>query len=80
MCLGSGAMTVSGKHLLSEKGWVELAVSIGSGPVIALKGFRTLTKRLFGTSEVQLQFSPNGIRTGLETSKHWSVKLMSNCK
>lgn len=65
---GSGAMTVSGKHLLSEKGWVELAVSIGSGPVIALKGFRTLTKRLFGTAEIQLQFTPNGVRTGVETT------------
>lgn len=69
MISGSGAVTVSAKRLLSEKGWVQVDFSAGNGPIFAMKGFRTLTKRIFGTAEFQLQFGPNAIRTGVESSK-----------
>lgn len=61
---GSGSVSVSAKRLLSSKGWVELEVGAGNGPMISLKGFRTLTKRLFCDGATMLQFTPHGLKAG----------------
>ncbi|XP_014250725.1 dnaJ homolog subfamily C member 11 [Cimex lectularius] len=65
---GSGNLTITNKRQLSEKGWVELCVGAGSGPVLGLKGFRTLGKRAFCQADTFLQFGNNGVRTGLDTT------------
>ncbi|KAL1116760.1 hypothetical protein AAG570_005232, partial [Ranatra chinensis] len=65
---GTGGVTVSNKRTLSEKGWVEVLAGAGNGPLLGLKGFRTLTKRIFTTAETHLQFAPNGIRTSIDTT------------
>lgn len=62
---GSGTINVSARRLVSSKGWVELDVGAGSGPTISLKGFRTLTRRLFCNGATILQFTPRGARPGL---------------
>lgn len=43
---------------------------LGSGPAISLKGFRTLTKRFFWNGGTILQFTPEGIRPGIMSSRH----------
>ncbi|XP_047351105.1 dnaJ homolog subfamily C member 11 [Vespa velutina] len=62
---GHGTINVSAKKLVSSKGWLELDVGAGNGPTISLKGFRTLTKRLFCDCETILQFTAHGVRPGL---------------
>ncbi|XP_074654663.1 dnaJ homolog subfamily C member 11-like [Tubulanus polymorphus] len=64
---GSGTITASSRRILSDKGWAELEVSAGNGPMIHLKGFRTFTKHLFGTMSGFLQFSRGGIQPGVST-------------
>lgn len=65
---GTGSINVSLRRLLSEKGWVEFDVGAGNGPVFSLKGFRTLTKRMFVNMSMVFQFTSHGIRPSLVTS------------
>ncbi|XP_067005009.1 dnaJ homolog subfamily C member 11 isoform X2 [Anabrus simplex] len=65
---GSGSLNVSARRLLSEKGWIECEIGAGSGPVMSVKGFRTLTKRIFVNMSTIFQFTPHGIRPGLITT------------
>ncbi|RZF36169.1 hypothetical protein LSTR_LSTR014398 [Laodelphax striatellus] len=65
---GSGSFTVGAKRLLSDTSWVELDLSCGNGPAITFKGFRSLTKSIFGTFVPHLQFTNSGISAGAETS------------
>nr|CAD7198334.1 unnamed protein product [Timema douglasi] len=67
--VGSGSVNVSARRLVSEKGWVEAEFGAGSGPMLSLKGFRTLTKRTFANATGLFQFTPVGIRPGLVTSE-----------
>ncbi|XP_012264021.2 dnaJ homolog subfamily C member 11 [Athalia rosae] len=62
---GSGSINVSARRVMSAKGWLELDIGAGNGPTVSLKGFRTLTKRLFCNGATILQFEPNGMRRGL---------------
>ncbi|XP_076631441.1 dnaJ homolog subfamily C member 11 [Colletes latitarsis] len=62
---GSGSINVSARRLLSSKGWVEFDVGAGNGPMVSIKGFRTLTRRLFCDGATILQFTSRGIRPGL---------------
>ncbi|XP_046423389.1 dnaJ homolog subfamily C member 11 isoform X1 [Neodiprion pinetum] len=62
---GTGSVNVSARRLISSKGWLELDVGAGNGPMLSLKGFRTLTKRLFCNGATILQFTAHGIRPGL---------------
>nr|CAD7431486.1 unnamed protein product [Timema monikensis] len=66
--VGSGSINVSARRLISEKGWVEAEFGAGSGPMLSLKGFRTLTKRTFANATGLFQFTPVGIRPGLVTT------------
>lgn len=66
---GTGCVDVSVRHLLSDKGWMELAFGAGNGPTFTLKGFRTLTKRTFSNVATILHFTPHGIRSDLVTSE-----------
>uniref|UniRef100_A0A6M2DIU2 Putative molecular chaperone dnaj superfamily n=1 Tax=Xenopsylla cheopis TaxID=163159 RepID=A0A6M2DIU2_XENCH len=59
---GSGRVNISGRRLLSERGWIELDIGAGSGPSMGFKGFRTLSKRVFCNFVSVLQFTPRGIR------------------
>lgn len=61
---GSGSINVSAKRLISSKGWVEIDIGAGNGPTFSLKGFRTLTKRLFCDGATIVQFTSHGIKTG----------------
>ncbi|XP_011333880.1 dnaJ homolog subfamily C member 11 isoform X2 [Ooceraea biroi] len=61
---GSGSVSVSMKRLISSKGWFEVEVGAGNGPTFSLKGFRTLTKRLFCDGATILQFTPRGVKAG----------------
>ncbi|XP_032684915.1 dnaJ homolog subfamily C member 11 isoform X2 [Odontomachus brunneus] len=61
---GSGSINISAKRLISSKGWVEAEIGAGNGPTFSLKGFRTLTKRLFCDAATIVQFTSHGIKTG----------------
>ncbi|XP_014474291.1 PREDICTED: dnaJ homolog subfamily C member 11 isoform X2 [Dinoponera quadriceps] len=61
---GSGSINISAKRLISSKGWVEVEVGAGNGPTFSLKGFRTLTKRLFCDGAAILQFTSHGVKAG----------------
>ncbi|XP_012226149.1 dnaJ homolog subfamily C member 11 isoform X1 [Linepithema humile] len=61
---GSGSINVSAKRLISSKGWVEVEVGAGNGPTFSLKGFRTLTKRLFCDGAIILQFTSHAVKAG----------------
>lgn len=62
-------MNVATRRVTSEKGWGELEVGVGNGPVVSLKAFRTLTKSIFFSGAGVLQFSPRGIKPCLVSSK-----------
>ena len=66
---GTGCVDVSVRHLLSDKGWMELGFGAGNGPMFTVKGFRTLTKRTFSNVATILHFTPHGIRPDLVTSE-----------
>lgn len=68
---GSGTVTVANKRQYSEKGWWEICGGAGSGPILGLKGFRTLGRRTFANVESFLQFANNGIKSGLDASKFY---------
>lgn len=61
---GSGQFAISSRRLLSESAWVEGEFAVGNGPTFSLKGFRTLTKRVFFNTAVTLQATPVGVRPG----------------
>jgi DnaJ family protein C protein 11 len=65
---GTGCVDVSVRHLLSDKGWMELGFGAGNGPTFTFKGFRTLTKRMFSNVATILHFTPHGIRPDLVTT------------
>lgn len=62
---GSGTVASSLRHVISAKTWTEVELAVGQGPVITLKGFRNITKRLHSNAQILLHFSPLGIRPGL---------------
>ncbi|XP_054016548.1 dnaJ homolog subfamily C member 11 isoform X1 [Hylaeus anthracinus] len=62
---GSGSINVSARRLVSSKGWMELDVGAGNGPTVSVKGFRTLTRRLFCDGAMILQFTSREIRPGI---------------
>lgn len=62
---GTGSVNIAARRLISSKGWVELDVGAGNGPIVSLKGFRTLTNRLFCDGTTVLQFTPGEVKTGL---------------
>lgn len=66
---GTGSINVSAKRLISSKGWVEAEVGAGNGPTFSLKGFRTLTKRLFCNGATIFQFSSHGVKVGYVGSR-----------
>lgn len=43
---------------------------IGNGPALSLKAFRTLNKRFFWNGGTILQFTPQGIRPGIMSSRY----------
>ncbi|KZC09223.1 DnaJ like protein subfamily C member 11, partial [Dufourea novaeangliae] len=61
---GSGSINVSARRLVSSKGWVEMDVGAGTGPSMSLKGFYTLTRRLFCDGATILQFTSRGPKLG----------------
>ncbi|XP_052746724.1 dnaJ homolog subfamily C member 11 [Bicyclus anynana] len=58
---GTGSVTMSNRHLSSERGWTELECGIGNGPVIGFKIFRTLSRLMFVNCGTGLQFTSRGI-------------------
>ncbi|KAK6620360.1 hypothetical protein RUM44_006761 [Polyplax serrata] len=70
---GSGAVNVALRKIVSDKSWVECGIGAGDGATFSIKGFRTLTKRLFGTAIMLFQYSPSGIRPGLVTSLSYQL-------
>lgn len=52
----------------------------GNGPALSLKAFRTLTKRFFWNGGAILQFTPQGIRPGLMSSKYLFFLLFAKTK
>ncbi|KAL0268402.1 UNVERIFIED_CONTAM: hypothetical protein PYX00_010358 [Menopon gallinae] len=65
---GSGSVNVGYRRITSEKAWVEWNGSVGKGPVLSMKTFRRLSKRLFGTFMTVLQFNPTETALGLNGS------------
>ncbi|XP_017764560.1 PREDICTED: dnaJ homolog subfamily C member 11 isoform X2 [Eufriesea mexicana] len=63
--IGSGSINVAAKRLLTSKGWVELEVGAGNGPMISLKGFRLLYHKLMFNGATILEFTPADIKTSL---------------
>lgn len=61
---GIGSVNFSGRRAFSSKSWMEVDVGIGNGPVVSLKGYRSLTQRLFFTGATMLQFKTNEARPG----------------
>jgi len=62
--VGSGAFIVTGRRLIN-KGWLALEAGAGNGPLIGLKGSRTLTQRIFCNGGLTFSFRPNMVLPGL---------------
>lgn len=65
---GIGTVNFSGRRLFSSKSWMELDFGIGNGPVLSLKGYRSLTQRLFFTGATMLEFKTHELRPGFISS------------
>ncbi|XP_037977939.2 dnaJ homolog subfamily C member 11 [Plutella xylostella] len=59
--IGTGAVNLSNRHLSSEKGWTEVELGIGNGPLLGFKLFRTLSRLMFLNCGTVLQFTPRGV-------------------
>ena len=66
---GSGTVNVAAKRLISPKGWVEADIGVGNGPTLSLKGFRTLTRRIFCTGDILIGFTSDLAKFGLAGCK-----------
>ncbi len=69
---GQGTIATSLRHVISAKTWTEVELAAGQGPVITLKGFRTVSKKLHANCHALFHFSPIGIRPGLNFGKMFS--------
>lgn len=58
---GSGRFTLSGRRVLSSRGWIEMDVGAGNGLNVGGKGTRHFGKRYFATGQLNLNFRQNGI-------------------
>lgn len=76
--IGSGSINVAAKRLLTSKGWVELEVGAGNGPMISLKGFRLLYHKLMFNGSTILEFTPADIKTSLTGSMFIYLMLPTN--
>lgn len=61
---GSGGFLISARRLIN-KGWLELDLGAGNGPVLGLKGSRTLSQKVYANGGGTLNFRPNGVIPGL---------------
>lgn len=66
--VGNGAFIISGRRLIN-KGWLALDVGAGNGPVLGVKGSRTLSQRVFCNGGATLNFRRNGVIPGLVGSE-----------
>lgn len=66
--VGSGGFIISGRRLIN-KGWLALDIGAGNGPVLGVKGSRTLTQRVFCNGGATMNFRRNGIVPGLVGSE-----------
>lgn len=62
-------MSVSNRHISSERGWTELECGIGNGPVFGFKIFRTISRLMFVNCWTGLQFTPRGIVPSFASSE-----------
>lgn len=84
---GNGHLTLSLRRIISDKTWMELQFTIGQGPLITLKGFRTVSKRSFCTANTFVHFGQGGMKPGIEIGKlstsiaiEFTYKLFSSRK
>jgi DnaJ homolog subfamily C member 11 len=61
---GTGNISTALRHVISAKTWTEIEFAAGNGPLLTLKGFRTLSKTLHANAHVLFHYSPIGIRPG----------------
>lgn len=54
-----------------NKGWFELDVGAGNGPIIGVKASRNLTNKVFCNGDITMNFRKNGIIPGLVGSKYF---------
>lgn len=66
---GSGSLNVALKRVLSARSWLEMDIGIGEGPSYSLKGYRTLTNKVFCTGSAILQFTAEGAKNAYVGSK-----------
>ncbi|OTF72773.1 DnaJ-like protein [Euroglyphus maynei] len=75
--VGSGNLALGFRHIFNPKTWGEIEFGAGQGPMLNLKGFRTITPNLHATCNTNLLISSYGIRPGLsltltrQFSKHF---------
>ncbi|KAK0166629.1 hypothetical protein PV327_004121 [Microctonus hyperodae] len=62
---GVGTVNVATRRTISAKSWMEIDVGVGNGPALTIKGYRSLTQRLFCSGAMMLQFKPHEVRPGL---------------
>lgn len=64
--IGNGHIITNFRKVLSEKSWSEIEFIAGHGPILRLKGYRNLTKHVFGSAQCILIFTPYGVKPGTE--------------
>lgn len=62
--VGGGNFLLSGRRLIN-KGWFEVDCGAGSGPVLAVKGSRNLTNRVFLNGGTTINFRQNAVIPGI---------------
>ncbi|XP_055837897.1 dnaJ homolog subfamily C member 11 [Episyrphus balteatus] len=57
---GSGNFLISGRRLIN-KGWLELDLGAGNGPMMGVKGSRNLSQKVFCNGGLSLNFRESGV-------------------
>uniref|UniRef100_T1IL79 J domain-containing protein n=1 Tax=Strigamia maritima TaxID=126957 RepID=T1IL79_STRMM len=63
---GNGVVNCSVRRILSTKSWAEFELGAGNGLTCTARAYRTLSKRCFGNVAGTFQFTPLGLRPGLQ--------------
>eukprot|EP00795_Rhopilema_esculentum_P007159 gene7159-12817_t len=64
--IGTGNVGLTVRRVVSHQAWGEIDVRIGDGPKVQIKGFRHLTKKMYGTVSLVSQFKQNFMSAGLQ--------------
>jgi DnaJ family protein C protein 11 len=67
--IGSGAINLAFKRLMTSMSWIEAELSAGNWPAFTLRGYKKLSRKLHFNCDVPLKFTSKGIEPSIAGCK-----------